>query len=44
MELLVDIKGECIDNYTEKFINIFQKTHSKTKQKGNKNKKQTMDI
>ena len=44
MELLGDIKGECIDNYTEKFMNIFQKTHTKTKQKGKKTKKQTTDI
>ena len=26
MELLGDIKEECIDNYTEKFIDIFHKT------------------
>ena len=26
MELLGDIKEECIDNYTEKFINIFHET------------------
>ena len=26
MELLGDIKEECIDNYTEKFIDIFRKT------------------
>ena len=26
MELLSDIKEECIDNYTEKFIDIFHKT------------------
>ena len=45
MELLGDIKEECIDNYTEKFIDIFHKTlniHAplrKTKQKGNKTKK-----
>ena len=26
MELLCDIKEECIDNYTEKFIDIFHKT------------------
>ena len=26
MELLGDIKEECIDNYTEKFIEIFHKT------------------
>ena len=50
MELLGDIKEECIDNYTEKFIDIFHKTlniHAplpKTKQKGNKTKKQTMVI
>ena len=26
MELLDDIKEECTDNYTEKFIDIFHKT------------------
>ena len=26
MELLGDIKEECIDNYTKKFIEIFHKT------------------
>ena len=50
MELLGDIKEECIDNYTEKFIDIFHKTlniHAplrKQSRKETKLKKQTMVI
>ena len=42
MELLGDIKEECIDNYTEKFINIFQKTlniHAPLQKQSRKEKK-----
>ena len=50
MELLGDIKEECIDNDNEKSIDIFHKTlniHAplrKQSRKGNKTKKQTMVI
>ena len=42
MELLGDIKEECIDNYTEKFIDIFQKTlniHAPLRKQSRKKKK-----